>query len=105
MAMEVATLRTLLGKISDINTHVTGASDMAYTPIDDNKNHDTAVEPEASICTTTMYKMLSPAEPISIKGLRPSLSTSNMASMVKVKFTIPIKTVCSNWSSCDTPIL
>ena len=95
-AIDVATPRTLFGNISEIKTHVTGANDMAYTPIDDSKNQETSVEPAANILTTTIYKMHKPAEPINIKGLRPSLSTSNMAISVKTKFTIPIKTVCNN---------
>ena len=57
----MATPLILFGNISEINTQVTGANDMAYTPIADNKNHDTAVEPASSICTTIRYKMNKPA--------------------------------------------
>jgi len=40
IAIEEATPRILLGKISEISTQVTGASDMAYIAIDINTNKE-----------------------------------------------------------------
>src|ERR1019366_2058315 len=103
--MEIAAPLTLVGNISDINTQVTGANDMAYVPIAASKNHDTSVDPEDNNCTTIMYNTARPPAPISISGLRPNLSTSNIARMVNSTFTPPMKTVCNNWSSCEAPTL
>lgn len=92
----VARPRTLLGKISEINTHVTGANVNAYTPIAESKNHDTAGERMPSICEMIKYKIASDPAPNNISGLWPSLSTNRMARIVNARFTAPINTVCNS---------
>lgn len=39
--IEMAAALILFGNISEINTQVTGANDIAYVPIAASKNHDT----------------------------------------------------------------
>ena len=51
------------------------------------------------VSASSVMATLMPIEPISINGLRPILSTKNIETTAKVRFTMPIKAV---WNSADS---
>src|SRR5687768_14819189 len=87
---EIATPRILVGNISEISTHVTGASETAYVPMAASKvqaaNGDFCFNNTALM----MYNTANANAPNNIKGFRPSLSTNHIARTVKSKLITPI---------------
>ena len=104
-ATDIATLLILFGNISDNNTQTTGPIDNAKEAI----NRSTPIKetiPTLSCCNeipNNKKPVTIPIDPIYNNGFLPNLSTVNIATNVKIKFTNASKICCAKTSSLPKP--